>query len=83
MLLEQDAPKLGQRLRADIVERPEDSLTVFYGQRHNSSLESERLLKHGASRLTNEPYEFADIVVGDVQAREVQRSEPTRLVGDD
>ena len=65
------------------VERPEDALTVFDGQRHDSSPESERLLKQGASRLVNEPYEFADIVVRDVQAREVQRSEPTRLVGDD
>ena len=29
MLLEQNAPKLGQRLRADIVERPEGALAIL------------------------------------------------------
>jgi hypothetical protein len=51
VLLQQHSARLGQRLRADIVERPEDALAIFDGERHYLTVESERLLEEGARRL--------------------------------
>ncbi len=77
MLGEQYSAKFCKGVRSDIVERPQDALAIIDGERDDSSLERERLLEKRARWLIHEPYELADIGVGNLQAREVHRGEGT------
>ena len=78
VLLQEHGTKLGQRVRPRTVERPQDTLAIFDGERDDSGLERERLLKKRARRFIHEPYELADIVLEDPQAGEIYRRERTR-----
>ena len=73
VLLEQDAAELGQCVRPGIVERPEDALPVIDGERDDFGLQPERLLEKRAGRFVDEPYELADVLVGDPQAGEIHK----------
>ncbi len=74
VLGKEDTAELCKGVGPDVVEHPEESLTVLDGERDDSRLEGERLLEKGARRLIDEPYELANVVVRNVQAREIHRS---------
>jgi hypothetical protein len=71
VLLEQDATQLGQRVRAGVVERPEDALAIGDRERDDFGPAPERLLEEGARRFVDEPYELADVLVGNPQTGEI------------
>ena len=84
VLLQEHSAQLCQRVRADIVERPEDALTVFDGECDDLALERERLLERGARRLVHELDELAYVLVGNPQDRRDTRrlNLPSRTVGE-
>jgi hypothetical protein len=71
VLLEQDATELGQRVRPRIVECPEDALSIGDRERDDCGFLRERLLEKRARRFVDEPYELADVLVGDPQTGEI------------
>ena len=73
VFLEQDATELSQCVRPGIVERPEDPIPVIDGERDDFGLQPERLLEKRAGRLVDDPYELADVLVGDPQAGEIHK----------
>ena len=77
LLLQQNASEFRQRFRADIVERPEDALAIFDGERDDLSLERKRLLEKGARRLGHATNELAHVLIRDPRAGEIHEGEAT------
>ena len=77
MLLQKHAPELRQGVRPDVVECPEDAFPIFDRERHDLAVQRERPLEEGACRLVHEPYELANVLVGDPQAGEIHGGEGT------
>jgi hypothetical protein len=73
VLLEQDATELGQRVCPCIVERPQDAPSIGDRERDDSGPHREHLLEERACRLADEPYELANVLVGDPQAGEIHK----------
>ena len=71
VLLEQHTAKLCQRVRADIIECPEDALTVFDGECDDLAFERERVLKKRTGRLVHERDELAYVLVREPQTGEI------------
>jgi hypothetical protein len=63
VLLPQHTTELDQRVRASIVERPEDALAIVDRQRDHSGLKRERLLEERARRLVDERLELSSASV--------------------
>jgi hypothetical protein len=53
-----DGTQLGQRVGADVVERPQDALAVVDGQREDHRPQAERLLERAPRRLADETGEL-------------------------
>ena len=74
VLLEQDATELGQRVCPCIVERTQDAPSIGDRERDDSGPHREHLLEERACRLADEPYELANVLVGDpLGRRDTQR----------
>jgi hypothetical protein len=74
-LSEQHGPELDQRVRAYVIERPEDALAILDRQRKNRRSQAERLLEQAPRRLVDKTDEFPNVVVGKSEAGEHHRGE--------
>jgi hypothetical protein len=68
VLLHQHPSQLRQRIRADIVERPQDALAILDRERNDLCSERQRPLEKRARRLIHKPDELANVLVGFQQA---------------
>jgi hypothetical protein len=75
VLLQEHGAQLHESVSPDVIERPENPLAVVDCQRDHFGLEGERLLEEGACRLLDQLCEFADVLVGDLQAGEIHEGE--------